>query len=191
MTTIIRGVLAGFSLASVFTVLSVATAAGQQTQTTTERIKGTPTSTTEQIHGTVKYVEGNDLVVAMPTGDIREFRVPDTRKFTIDGKEVSVHQLKPGTQLTATVTTTTTPVTERTVTVGSGKVFFVQGNTVVITANGENKVYTVDDSYRFTVDGKPAGVHALRKGMNVSGEKIVEAPHTEIAKDTVVTGTSK
>ena len=49
-------------------------------------------------------------------------------------------------------------------------------------------MYKVAESYRFIIDGQKASVHDLRKGMTVSAEKIVEAPRTEIAQDTVVTG---
>ena len=97
--------------------------------------------------------------------------------------------MKPGTKLKATVTTTTTPVTDRTTTVGTGKVWFVSGNTVILTLpNNENRMYKVAESYRFIIDGQKASVHDLRKGMTVSAEKIVEAPRTEIAQDTIVTG---
>jgi LPXTG-motif cell wall-anchored protein len=97
--------------------------------------------------------------------------------------------LKPGTRLTATVTTTNTPVTERTTTVGSGKVWFVQGNTVILTLpNNENRMYKVQDSYRFNINGQKASVHDLRKGMTVSAEKIVESPKTEMASNMAVTG---
>ena len=168
---------------------ALAVAQQQMPKTTSETVKGTPTVTTEQLHGTVVYVEGNDLVVRMSDGDIREFKVPPSRKFIVDGKEMTVRQLKQGTELTATITTTTTPVTERTKTVGTGKVWWVSGNTVIITLpNNENRTYKVLDSYRFNIDGKPASVHDLRKGMMISAEKIVEEPRTEIASDTVVTG---
>ena len=182
--------LRAFGLASAITVFSTAIIAAQQMpQTTQERIKGTPEVTTEHLKGTVTYVEGNTLVVRMSTGEFREFQVPESRKFNIDGREVSVHELKPGTKLTATITTTKTPVNERTTTIGSGTVWFVSGNTVIVTLpNNENRMYKVNDSYRFTVGGQPASVHDLRKGMRVSAQKIVEAPHTEIASNTVVTG---
>lgn len=185
-----RRSLSVLPMASVLSILFVAGAAAQQMpQTTTEKIKGTSKVATEQLKGTVSYVEGNSLVVRMSTGEIREFQVPETRKFIVDGQELSVHQLKIGTKLTATVTTTTTPVTERTTTIGSGKVWYVAGNTVILTLpNNENRMYKVQESYRFNVDGKPASVHDLRKGMQVSAEKIVEAPLTEIASNTSVVG---
>src|ERR1041384_674042 len=101
------------SLAAALMILGSA-AAQEMPKTTSERVKGSPSVKTEQLHGTVVYVEGNDLVVKMSGGEIREFKVPPSRKFIIDGHQTNIAQLKPGTELTATVTTKTTPVTERT-----------------------------------------------------------------------------
>jgi len=144
---------------------------------------------TEQVHGTVLYVEGSDIAVRLADGKLREFKVPPSRKFIIDGKETKASEVQPGTELIATVTTKSTPVTQRTTTVGSAKVWFVNGNSVILTLpNGENHTYQVNDSYRFTVDGRPASVHDLRKGMDVSAQKIVEEPMTEVESDIVVTG---
>jgi hypothetical protein len=159
-------------------------------ETTKESIKSKASVTTEQLHGTVEYVEGNHLVVRMTNGGIREFSVPESRKFTIDGRDLTVHDLKPGTKLSATVTTTTTPITDRTTTVGTGTVWWVAGKTVVITLpNGENRTFTVTDDYKFNIEGnKSATVSDLKKGMRISAQKIVEEPRTEIASDTVVTG---
>jgi hypothetical protein len=172
------------------TLLSLSAAAQQKMpQTTKERIAGTPTVKTDQLRGTVVHVEGNTLVVRMSSGDLREFQVPESRKFMIDGRELTVHDLQPGTRLQATVTTTTTPVTERTTTIGSGRVFYVAPPNVIITLpNGENRMYKVRQDYKFNVEGKSATVFDLRKGMNISAEKIVEEPTTELATNITVTG---
>jgi len=180
-------ILTGFG--AVLCFLSSSALAQQMPQTTKQQIPGAPTTTTEELRGTVTYVEGNTLVVAMSTGDLRTFNVPESRRFVVDGKSISVHELKPGTKLTATITTTTTPITQRTTTVGTGKVWYVSGNTVIVTLpNNENRMYKVDDNYRFNIGGQKASVHDLRKGMVISAEKIVEEPMTEIASNTVVTG---
>src|SRR5579862_4107276 len=123
--------LTGIAAGSVM-VLVIGVAQQQMPVTTKESIKGNASVTTEQLHGTVEYVAGNHLVVRMTDGDIREFNVPAGRKFTIDGRDLTVHDLKPGTKLSATVTTTMTPVTDRTTTVGTGTVFWVAGKTVII-----------------------------------------------------------
>ena len=46
--------------------------------------------------------------------------------------------------------------------------------------NGENRDNNVPPSFQFNVEGRPASVTDLRKGMKVSAEKIVEEPRTEI-----------
>lgn len=188
MTTRLRRILLGQCMI-VLTFTLLAAAQQQMPRTTKESVPGAPTLKTEQFEGTVIQSEGNHLAVRMSTGEVRMFDVPESRRFIVDGKELSVGELKPGTKLKATVTTTTTPVTDRTTTVGSGKVWWVSGNTVILTLpNNENREYKVKDSYRFIVDGRKASVHDLRKGMTISAEKIVEEPRMEIASNTVVTG---
>jgi hypothetical protein len=190
MNVITRRILIGSCLT--LTLAALVAVAQQMPRTTKEAIKGTATVTTEQLTGTVVQVEGNNLVVQMSTGELRHLNnIPDSRRAMIDGKEVGVRDLKPGTKLVATITTTQTSVTDRTTTVGTGKVWYVAPPTVILTLpNGENRMYKVEDSYRFNVGGKKATVFELRKGMIVSAEKIVEEPRTEIASNTVVTGSA-
>jgi LPXTG-motif cell wall-anchored protein len=186
----VNHILTALTAIGVTTAMAMNAAPQQTPQTTKEALKGTPSTATEHLQGTVEYVEGSTLVVRMANGGIREFNVPDSRRFIIDGKEMTVQELKPGTKLRATTITTKTPVTERTTTVGTGKVWWVSGKTVILTLpNGENRQYTVKDDYKFTVNGvKNASVFDLRKGMTISAEKIVEEPKTEIVSNTVVTG---
>src|SRR5436305_340719 len=107
------------------TALTIATFSGaaQQSmpQTTTERIAGQSSVTTKELKGTVVNVEGNNLLVRMSSGDLRTFNVPELRLLPVEAYDITVHDLKPGTRLTATTVTTVTPVTERTTTVGTGK----------------------------------------------------------------------
>jgi len=192
MTTTVNRLLTVLTGIAIGSVVFLMTGVAQQKlpETTKESIRSKASVTTEQLHGTVEYVEGNGLVVRMTDGSIREFNVPESRKFTIDGRDLTVHDLKRGTKLSATVTTTTTPVNDRTTTVGMGTVWWVAGKTVIITLpHGENRTYTVKDDYRFNVEGnKNATVSDLKKGMKISAERIVEEPRTEIVSNTVVTG---
>jgi hypothetical protein len=172
----------------------LATAGVLQAQVTkeTEAVKGTAQVTTEQMTGEVVWVQGNTLAAKMlPRGFYSVFDVKPGREFVIDGQTKHIGDLKLGTVLTATVTTTTRPVTVRTTSNLKGRVWWVQGNYVVLTlANGENKEYNVPDSFKFVVEGKPASVSELKQGMEVSATKIVEEPHTEISEKTVITGKS-
>jgi hypothetical protein len=152
-----------------------------------------PKTVVVELSGEVVQVQGNTLVVKLTTGDVATFNVPETRKFEIDGKEVSVHELQPGTTLTATVTKIEATVAARTKKSIKGRVWFVAPPTVILTMeNGENQQFTVraDDDVKFAVNGKPATVFDLRKDMDVSAEKIVEEPRVEIKTDTKVVGHS-
>ncbi len=170
--------------------LLLAATAALQAQTTTKQVtKQQPIVSTTELKGEVVKVEGTDLLVKLSSGDLQTFHVPATRRFVIDGKEVSVQELKPGTTLTAKVKTTMTPVTVRTKSTLTGKVWFASGPTVILTLpSGENKQYVVKDDVKFTVSGSPATVFDLRPGMNVTAEKIVEAPDVEIVRDSTVSG---
>ncbi len=158
----------------------------------TETVKGAAQVTSQQMTGEVTWVQGNTLVAKMtPGGYYSVFNVKPGREFVIDGQTKHIGDLRPGTVLTATVSTTTRPVTVRTTSNLKGRVWWVQGNYVILTlANGENKEYKVPDSFKFIVEGKPASVSELRQGMEVSATKIVEEPYTEMAENMVITGKS-
>ena len=184
--TLRRALMTGVAL------LVAAGALQAQVTKKTEAIKGTAKVTTEQLTGEVVWVLDNTLVAKMhPRGFYSVFSVKPGREFVIDGQTKHIGDLKVGTVLTATVTTTTQPVTVRTTSNLKGKVWWVNGNYVILTLeNGENKEYNVPDSFKFMVEGKPASVFELKQGMNVSATKIVEEPHTEISEATVITGKS-
>src|SRR6476469_906137 len=124
MTISLRVFKAGCLACGALTLASISATGQQMPRTTKEVVAGAPTVSTRQASGTVLYAEGSTLVVRMSTGEVRTFNVPDSTKFNIDGQDMAVRDLKPGTKLQATVTTTTTPVTERTTTVGSGTVWY-------------------------------------------------------------------
>ena len=177
------------ALSTGLVVLAMATGLAAQTTTTPA---GPAEVKTEEITGEVMWVEGNLLVARLlPGGLYRVFDVQPGRQFIIDGQTKLIADLKLGTILTATATTTTQSVTVRTATVTNGTVWWAQGNYVVLTLeNGQNRAYTVPESFRLTVEGKPASVNELKKGMKVSATKIVEEPRTEISTKTVITGKS-
>jgi hypothetical protein len=176
-------------LCMILTVSACVTVTAAAQTNPSQEVAGKATTTTTKQHGTVTYVEGNTIVMKMSTGQVRNITVPDSRTALVDGKEINVHDLKPGTTLTATITTTTTPVVDRTVTNLSGTVWYVSAPSVIITlADGTNKMYKSLPGYKFNVNGKPATVFQLRKGMKISAEKVVEQPTTEISSNTTVTG---
>jgi RNase P/RNase MRP subunit p29 len=140
--------------------------------------------------GEVVQIDGNTLVAKMqPDGKLRTFNVQPGREFVIDGKTKLIGDLKPGTVLTATVTTTTQDLSVRTLKVAHGTVKYASGKTVILTLeNGETQQFTLPEDYSFTVDGKPAKFDALRKGMKVVGSNLIVEPLTEISTEVAVTG---
>ena len=184
----LRSALVGCCALIITITLATGPAAAQPTTTKSTSTRGATTET-KLMEGTVLAVDGNNLVVRMSTGEIRHIVASPSQRALIDGKEVAAKDLQVGTKLKATVTTTTTSLVDRTVTVGSGKVWYVAPPNVILTLpNGENRQYKASDDYKFIVDGKPATVFELRKGMRVSAQKIAEEPRTVVTANTVVTG---
>ncbi len=144
---------------------------------------------TKVAKGTVVYVSGNDLVVKGENGQVRHFVVPDSQTFIVDGKNVTVHELKPGTELTATVTTTNTPTEVKTVKTGKGTVAFVSPPYLTVTLeNGQNKRVRVPEGQKFLVDGEEKTVFDLRKGMKLSWTMVRTTPQIDVTRDVTVTG---
>lgn len=152
-----------------------------------------PTPTAETVHkmtAEVVRVQGTSLVVKLPSGEMQVFNVSPQRRFNIDGTPIGVQALQPGTMLTATYTST--PPKGSPVTTATGKVWFVDRNTVLIThPDGNSQKYTVPDSFQFIVDGRPATVHDLRPGMNVTATRIPAPPTVAFRQDIEITGTRK
>jgi len=190
MTRAMTRVMFGGALLSLVSAVAVA----QPTSTSQTSSKGPATSRTQTLSGTVVQVDGNTVAVKMSSGEVRMFTPPPDRRFVVDGKEMRVDQLQPGTKLKATVTETSTPVTDRTVQSVEGRVWYASGPTVILTLpNGQNRMYTVpaNSPVKFTDgDGKPITVFDLRKDMNVKAVKITEAQRTELASNVAVTGSA-
>ena len=169
-------------------------AMAQPTTTSQTSTKGAATARTQTLSGTVIQVDGNTVAVRMASGEVRMFTPPAERRFVVDGKELRADQLQPGTRLKATITETTTPVTDRTVQSLEGRVWYAAGPTVILTLpNGQNRQYTVPagSPVKFTdADGKSITVFDLRKDMMVKAVKITEAQRVELASNVAVTGTA-
>ena len=165
-------------------------ASAQPTQTKQSLPSKTPKVTTTQLKGEVAYLQGDYLIAKMiPSGVYRLFQLKPGKTATIDGVVMPLNKAPIGTVLTADVTVTETPVTDRTITTLKGKVWVAGPTSVILTLeNGENKQYDVPEGMRFDVDGKKLEAMELRQGMNLTASKIVESQRTEITTDNVVTG---
>jgi hypothetical protein len=124
------------------------TAAAAPAQTTT-------TSETKKFQ--IISVDGNTLVVKLPEGT-REMAVADDFRFNVDGKMLSVQELRPGMSGTATITTRTTVTPVVVTEVKNGTVVYALGQSIIVrTAEGEVKQFTQSD-----IDKR--GVKIMREG---------------------------
>ena len=163
-------------LASVLVVLTAGVSSAQTT------------AATEVKKFEVIAVDGNDLVVRLPEGT-RQINVPPGFVFTVNGKPLSVNELKPGMSGTATITTTTT-VTPVTVTeVKSGTVALVSGTAVYVRTPEGVRLFTQSEldkrGIKIFVDGKPRAVNELHEGNKLTATIITTKPPSIVTEKEV------
>jgi hypothetical protein len=174
--------------------VAIAASAGAQATQTKETVPGGAASVkTLQVKGQLVASGTNWLIAKNAAGDYRIYDVAPGRKFIVDGVSKTLSEVPMGTMLTATATTTETPLVNRTTTVTKGTVFWASATSVIVTLEntaGEktNKQYAVPEGLKFDVEGKQLSAMELRPGMKLTATKIVEEPVTSITQDVVVTG---
>ena len=147
------------------------------------------TTTYEIKQGTVLHVDGNHLYVRMADGSVRDAEVPSDFLFDVDGRKVPVTGLKPGTKLTQTIATTTTPEIIETVEVREAEVVQRKGQTVLFrNEDGKlNMVTGIPEGFVVFRDGKQVPIEALAGGDRVTAylihkeERIVTEEEMRVA----------
>ena len=191
MSTKVRN--ATFSLpAAMILCLLFAVGVSAQVKTDTAATSDQAQVETQVERGEIVTVNGNDLIVKMENGSLRHFaNVPESAKVTVDGKELGIHDLKPGMKLERSITTTTTPKTITTTQTVTGTVSQVTPpNAVTLRLeDGTTQRFNIPKGQKFTVDGQETDAFGLRKGMKISATKVVEEPQTVVDQQKQVTGT--
>jgi len=164
--------------------------AAAQDSTVTTTTHGQPSFDTQVKNAEIVYAEGNDLVLKLENGRVEHLVVPDSDRFTINGQEVSVHELVPGTKLTQTITTTTTPRYVNAVRTIEGKVWHASApkSLILTLPDNKNQVFNVPNDARFTIDGKEKTVFDLRKGMKIKATIVTDEEHTIVESNKVAFG---
>ena len=174
------------------TVLLVTTVTmNAQVKTQTNVVHDAATHAVKVERGEVVLVEGNDLIVKMEDGEIRHFpNVPDGVTVKVDGKDLTIHDLKPGMKLERTTVTSSTPRMITTVQTVTGKVWHISPpNSVILTLeDGTNQSFKIPKGQKFTVDGQQLDAWGVKKGMKISATKIVETPETVVSQEVRRTG---
>ena len=163
-----------------------------QVKTETSTTSGQSAHEVSVERGEVVLVRGNDLVVKMQDGAIRHFpNVPESARVTVEGRQLGIHDLKPGMKLERTITVTTTPKTVTTVQTVTGKVWNINPpSSVILTLeDGTNQQFQIPRDQKFNVDGQETDAWGLKKGMKVSATKIVEVPEVHVQREQQVSGT--
>ena len=149
-------------------VCVTAAVSSAQTQTSTETKKFEVIS-----------VYGNQLVVKLPEGT-RELTVPADFRFTVDGKQLSVQELKPGMAGTATITTKTTQVPVTVTEVKSGTVTKALGTSIIVATEGDYKMFSQSDidkrGVKIMREGKPAEISDFRENDRITATIITSKP---------------
>jgi hypothetical protein len=155
-------------LALALTLLG-AGAAGAQTQT----------QTSDVLKFEVLSVAGNTLVIRDQNG-ARELTVPDDFRFTVDGKPLSVHDLKAGMKGTATVTTTTTVRPVYVTEIKKGTVVRQVGTSVHVRTDDGVKWFKKAEldarGVEIFMNGKPVRVTDLKEGDQLTAMIVTSAP---------------
>jgi hypothetical protein len=161
----------------------------QDTTTATYR-HGEKSYTTEVRNAEVVYVAGHDLVLKQEDGKIEHLVVPDSDRFRIDGRNVSVHELTKGMKLTQTITTTTAPRYVSTIRTVKGKVFHVTPPSTIIVSlpDNSNQVLKVPADTKFKVNGREITAFELRNGMKIEATIVTDSTETVMAQEKRVTG---
>jgi hypothetical protein len=171
------GIAAMMMMMMLFASIAIA-----QHTSTQERTKGQSSTHVMVRSGKVIATEGNNLIIQMQDGKVEHLTVPADAKFTVDGKEVGITDLKPGTELSQSVITTTTPTTLRTTTTISGRVFAVNPPTSVILTlpGGENRRYYIPEGQKINVGGQELDAFALKPGMRINAKVTQEVPEEDV-----------
>lgn len=172
--------------------MTVGIAAQDVTHPSTTKTIEPPTHEVQTTHvqnAEVIHVSGHEVVVELENGKFELLNLGEDFRFQVDGRDLTVHELTPGTKLSQEIHTVTTPQEVTTLRTVNGKVWHINGPHLILSfPGGENKAYTVPDGIVFHIDGQDKTVFDLRKEMNISATVLTVQPVQSITRHIVVTG---
>jgi hypothetical protein len=119
-------------------------------------------------NGTVVGVWENTLVIKDASGVSRQFEVPPDFKVDVDGKQVSIKELRPGMKITAAVKTSSTPVVVQSKELRDATYVKHAGGLVYVKEADGIHSYNVPAGFRFWINNTPLRPDELQTNMKFS-----------------------
>lgn len=138
------------------------------------------TTTTETRNFEIISVHGNNVVVRGEKGVTQEVTVTDAFRLSVDGKPLTVAELKPGMKGTATITTTTTVKPVHVTEVRNGEVVQKTGNTLIVRGPKGLQMVSEGDiekrGIRLMRNNQPAQLTDFRQGDRFTATIVTDGP---------------
>ena len=187
-----RTIWSGLAFAALAYFMTISVAAQDVTHPPNTRDVGDAQHEIQQTHiknAEVIHVSNHQIVVKLEDGRMEFLNLPEDQKFKIDDKELTVHELKPGTKITQEIHTVTTPQEVTTLRTVKGKVWQINPPHLILDfGEGKAKSYTVPDGIVFHINGQDKTVFDLRKGMSIDATVLTTAPQNFVATHHEITG---
>lgn len=185
----------GCALLALVCAMTTSIAAQDITHPSTTKTVGEPTHEIQQTYvknAQVIHVSNHQIVVKLEDGRMEFLDLPNENfSFQIDGKDLTVHELKPGMKLSQEIHTVRTPQEVTTLRTVNGTVWQINPpHLILIFPDNKTKSYTVPDGIVFHVNGEDKTVFDLQKGMKVDATVLKVTPMDVIERHHVVTGQS-
>jgi len=148
-------------------------------------------TTTRTVNFEIVSVNGTTIVYKdMGTGQTKEYVAQPDARFTMDGKEMGLSDLKPGMKGSATVTTTTTTHPVVVTEVRNATVLAVAGNAIIVKmADGTNRQFTQADvekrNAKLYRDGQEVALSQFRPNDHLSATIVTDAPPRVVSSSDV------
>ncbi len=183
-----------FVIPAFLCAMTLGIAAQDITHPSTTKTMEPPTHEVQTTHvknAEVIHVSGHEIVVELENGKFELLNLGEDARFQVDGKDLTAHELTPGTRLSQEIHTVTTPQEVTTLRTLNGRVWHVNaghGRLIVSLPEGGTREFTVPDNAVFHIDGTDKTLFELRKGMKISAIVLTVEPVQSVTRHAVVTG---